>query len=141
SIPAIVFLISVLIVVPIFYRSYFGGTFDYLGNVFAYGVGALGAKSIFVGPHGTFGWPVIWQNFSNFFGLVTMPVQISPFTNMAPDNLNLAQVNNMPQLLGMAGFFAVIVGCAFTHSQAAGWLRRTLLTTFAFVVLMTLLSI
>lgn len=141
SIPAVVFLVSVLVLIPVFYRSFFNSSFDYLGNVLVYGVGSLGAKSVFVGPHGTFGWPIIWQNFTNFFGLTVVPVQVSPFSNQVPDDINLIQVSNLPQSLGIAAFFGIAILCSATRSTAAVWLRRTLLATLVFVVLMTLLSI
>jgi hypothetical protein len=141
AIPAVIFLAVVVFVIPPLYRHLYHQAFDYLGNVFAVGIGSLGAKSVFVGPHGTFGWAIIWQNFTNLFGLTLVPVQLSPFTNPALNNPNVIQTSNAPQLLGLAAFFVALGACAMARSKPAVALRGALIATVVFLVLMTLLSI
>jgi hypothetical protein len=139
--PGILFLAVVVVVVPSFYDQIFHRPFDYLGNFFAIGVSAQGAKSMFVGPHGTLGWPIIWQDFTNLFGIAVVPVQLSPFASDDPHDVNLIQITNLAQLAGLGAFFAALIFCATFRNKSALWLRRTLLAALMFVVLMTWLSI
>lgn len=141
AIPGVAFLALVVVVIPSFYEQLFHRPFDYLGNVFAVGVGSLGAESVFVGPHGTFGWEILWEDFANLFGISLVPVQMSPFTTDNPQDIGLVQVGNVPKLVGIAAFFGPVAICAARRSKAAQWLRRVMITTVVFVVLMTLLSI
>jgi len=141
ALPGLAFLLIVVVIVPSFYPLLFHRPFDYLGNVFAVGIGAQGAQSMFVGPHGSFGWPILWQDFTNLFGVSLVPLQVSPFTTQDPQDAVLIQTTNLPQLLGLGLFFGALAAGALLRNPLAAWLRRALLATGAFIVLMTLLSI
>jgi hypothetical protein len=140
TIPGLLFLVIVVIWIPSFYESWYKQSFDYLGNVFAIGIGSLGAKSIFIGPLGSFGLGVVWHNFANFFGTSLVPIQISPL-DVIPVGFQLFQVSNSWQFLGIAAFVVLAGACAATRGNSAAWLRRVLLATAVFIVLVTLLSI
>lgn len=76
--PALIFLVVVIIFVPIITERVFGYRFDYIGSLFAKGDAAAGAKSFYQGPYGVFGWKNIAVNFSTLFGINLFPWQIVP---------------------------------------------------------------
>ena len=76
--PALIFLVVVIILVPIITEHAFGYRFDYIGSLFAKGDAAAGAKSFYQGPYGIFGWKNIAINFSTLFGINLLPWQIVP---------------------------------------------------------------
>jgi hypothetical protein len=139
--PAAAFLIFVVVVLPSFYEQQFGRRFDYLGNAFAIGESSVGAKSMLDGPHGVFGTEIVWTNFKNLLGVALVPIQISPLNSQGAADLTLTQSSNIAQFLALGLFFGAMAACAAVSNKQAVWLRRALLVTAVFVVLMTLLSI
>jgi len=139
--PVVVFLFIVLVVVPPVTQRYFGLRFDYLGNVFARGTQAMGAKSPFEGPHAVFGAATVWENFTTLFGVSLVPWQVSPIVKSPYGDYPGTQVMNAAKIAVFVIVFGLLGLTALRTGVGGRLLRRVIVVTVLFLVFLSLVSI
>lgn len=142
ALPGVLFLLVVLVIMPVMWRTYFDRDFDYLGNALVIGQNTYGAKSVFSGPNGQFGLQQLYDNFMTLFGMSLVPEQISGFIKSPFGDYPGTQINNAAKFaifilaFGMLGWLAWI-----SPSRAGVYLRRALVATALFLVFLCLVMI
>jgi hypothetical protein len=140
--PAFLFVVVVLFVVPEITQKYFGFRFDYLGNTLLIGENTRGAKSLFEGPYAKFSWNLVYQNAMTLFGFAAVPSQISPFVKSDYGAYPGTQVANAAKWIFVIGTLAIAAALAtYGRPPARDYLRTIPVVFVGFFVFLTLLLI
>jgi hypothetical protein len=141
-IPALVFIVVVVFVVPELTQNYFGFRFDYLGNTLLVDENTRGAKSLLEGPYAKFSWDLVYQNAMTLFGFAAVPSQISPFVQSDHGSYPGTQVANAAKWIFVIGTLAMMAALASHGKVPARYYLRTIPLVFVgFYVFLTLLLI
>jgi hypothetical protein len=140
--PALLFLVVVVFVVPELTQRYFGFRFDYLGNTLLVDENTRGAKSLLEGPYAKFSWDLVYQNAMTLFGFAAVPSQISPFIQSDHGSYPGTQVVNAAKWIFVVGTLSMMVALAsYGRSPARYYLKTIPLVFVGFYVFLTLLLI
>jgi hypothetical protein len=140
--PAILFFVVVVFVVPEITQNYFGFRFDYLGNTLLVGENTRGAKSLLEGPYAKFSWDLAYENAMTLFGFAAVPSQISPFIQSDHGSYPGTQVANAAKWIFVIGTLAIMAALASYGRMPARYYLKTISFVFVgFYVFLTLLLI
>jgi len=142
ALPALAFLLVVVLVVPPLTERYFGFRFDYLGNTLAVGENRRGAVSFLQGPYASLTPAVVWENFTTLSGMSLADWRFTPLVTSRFGDYPGSQQDNLPKLATLLVFYGVAVWLAWRlGGPLAAYLRGALAALALFVVFLSVLLI
>jgi hypothetical protein len=140
--PAVVFLVFVVVIAPPLLNYLWGYDFDYLGDTLLIHGNTRTAASLDAAvTSGLEPW-VVFGNISTLFGMSLAPLQTSPLIYTLNDQFPSGQVTNLPKIVTLLAFFGVAIFVAVrSRGPFAVHLRGLLVSLPLFFVFLSLLMV